>query len=134
MNPARSACVMRGHGPSSNATRAAATARAMSGAAASATLKKRCSVAESITSICSSDDGGTHAPPMKNCSGCRRGAGGSVVVVEVIWPPESCGIGGRSRLQAPLGRVRATSDCRRSTLIGDFRSSMSMVERVEGGS
>ena len=57
---ARSAWVSRGQGPLSNASRAASTARDMSGACASATLKKSCSVAGSITLIAASDDGCTH--------------------------------------------------------------------------
>ena len=63
---ARCSWLMRGQGPWSKAWRAAATARAMSGSLASATLKKTCSLVESMTSITSSDDGFTHSPPMKN--------------------------------------------------------------------
>ena len=67
--PARSACVMAGQGPSSNAARAAPTARDMSSARAAATLKKSSSVPASMTSIVASDDGATHWPPMKKRSG-----------------------------------------------------------------
>ena len=66
---ARSACVMRGQGPSSKAVRAAAMARSMSGACASATRRKTCSECESITSMVEPDDGATHSPPMKKRSG-----------------------------------------------------------------
>jgi hypothetical protein len=71
---------MVGHGPSSNAWRAAPTAFDMSASLASATLKKSCSVAESITSIVASEDGFTHSPPTKNRSGLRSGAVASVVL------------------------------------------------------
>ena len=47
---------------------------AMSGSFASATLKKSCSLVESMTSMTASDEGFTHSPPMKNRSACRRGA------------------------------------------------------------
>ena len=62
--PARSAWVIRGQGPSSNAWRAAPTALAMSASWASATLKKNSSVPESITSMVASELGATHSPPM----------------------------------------------------------------------
>ena len=65
---------MPGQGPSSNAVRAAPTARDMSSARASATLKKSSSVPASMTSIVASDDGATHWPPMKKRSGLLTGA------------------------------------------------------------
>jgi hypothetical protein len=48
----------------SNAFRAASTAREMSAACASATVKYTCSVSESMTLIVESDDGATHCPPI----------------------------------------------------------------------
>src|SRR5262245_40728329 len=68
---ARSACVMRGHGPSSKALRAAATARSTSSTWASATDRKTSSFALSRTSMRERDDGSTHSPPMKKRSGLR---------------------------------------------------------------
>src|SRR5258707_2704952 len=50
----------RGHGPRSNASRAAPAARSMSAAWASATLKNSSSVPESMTSILAAEDGVTH--------------------------------------------------------------------------
>ena len=70
---ARSAWVKRGHGPSSNAARAASTARETSSAFASGTRNAISSVPASITSIVASDDGATQEPPMKNASGCVSG-------------------------------------------------------------
>ena len=64
--PARSACDRLAHGPESNAVRAAPTAREMSPAWASATVRKTSSLVESITLMVLSDDGLTHSPPMKN--------------------------------------------------------------------
>src|SRR5262249_53079192 len=85
MYSARSAWVSVGHGPSSNAVRAASTARAMSAACASATLKATSSVPASMTSIWASDDGATHAPPMKKVSGWAIG-----MVVERAMAVSSC--------------------------------------------
>src|SRR5262245_37870988 len=68
---ARSACVIRGHGPWSKALRAAVTARSTSSTWASATERKTSSVALSRTSMRERDDGSTHSPPMKKRSGWR---------------------------------------------------------------
>ena len=73
---------MRGHGPLSKASRAAATARDMSPSFASGTRKKISSVPESMTSIVASDDGLTHSPPMKNRSAFPSGT--TALLVSVI--------------------------------------------------
>src|SRR6266403_3262800 len=65
---------MRGHGPLSNASRAAETARLTSAYFASATLKYTSSVAGAMISIFASLEGMTHCPPMKNRSGLLMGA------------------------------------------------------------
>ena len=80
---ARCACVRRGHGPSSNALRAAVTARSMSAACASATVKYVSSVVESMTSNVESVEGCTHSPPMKNLSACCNGTAGLSTTVIV---------------------------------------------------
>jgi len=65
---ARSLAAMRGHGPSSNARRAAATARSMSSVVASGTLAMVSSVRGEITSSVSRPVDATHSPPMKSLS------------------------------------------------------------------
>ena len=45
----------------------------MSAACASATVRKTCSVCESITLIFDSEEGVTHCPPMKKRSVCSTG-------------------------------------------------------------
>src|SRR5690606_2016375 len=64
----RSSGDIRGHGPSSNALRAAATAASTSALAASGTLPTYSPVAGERTSMTSDDDGWTHLPPMKSLS------------------------------------------------------------------
>ena len=64
MPSARSAGVMRGHGPSSNAWRAAVTARSMSAGEASGTRPMTSSVCGEMTSIEPVPSGSTHSPPM----------------------------------------------------------------------
>jgi hypothetical protein len=71
---ARSACFMRGHGPRSNALRAAATARFTSASCASATRANSSSVPLLITSITDVLDGEAQLPSMKKRSGCLIGA------------------------------------------------------------
>ena len=65
---ARSAGVMRGHGPSSKAVRAAATAASMSAGDASGTVPITSSVCGEMTSIVSLLWGETHSPPMNSLS------------------------------------------------------------------
>ncbi|NCL73421.1 hypothetical protein AIIKEEIJ_00858 [Rhodococcus sp. YH1] len=65
---ARSAGVIRGQGPSSNALRAAATARSMSASRASGTVAMTSPLIGEITSITASLDGSTHDPPMNSLS------------------------------------------------------------------
>src|SRR5262245_4872857 len=62
---------MRGHGPSSKASRASATARSTSSPWASATERKTSSVALSRTSMREREEGSTQLPPMKKRSGWR---------------------------------------------------------------
>ncbi len=64
---ARSAASMRGHGPSSNARRAAATAASTSAGCASGTVAITSSVTGDMTSITLSLDGATQRPPMNSC-------------------------------------------------------------------
>ena len=64
----RSCGVIRGHGPSSKALRAAATAASTSAAAAIGTLPTYSPVAGECTSMTSAVDGATHLPPMKSLS------------------------------------------------------------------
>ena len=64
MAAARSTGVMWGHGPSSNALRAAATARSASPVDACGTWPITSSVAGEITSMTSEPSGATHSPPM----------------------------------------------------------------------
>jgi hypothetical protein len=66
MMSARSAGLMRGHGPRSKASRAAATALSMSAFVASGTRPITSSVDGEITSIVSEPVAATHLPPMKN--------------------------------------------------------------------
>ena len=66
MMSARSAGLMRGHGPRSNASRAAATALSMSAVVDTGTLPMTSSVAGETTSRVSEPVGATHLPPMKN--------------------------------------------------------------------
>jgi hypothetical protein len=61
---ARSAGVMRGHGPSSKARRAAATARSMSAGVASGTRPMTSSVCGDTTSMVPLPEDSTHSPPM----------------------------------------------------------------------
>jgi hypothetical protein len=61
---ARSRSLVRGHTPSSNARRAAATARSMSGSAASATVAMVAAVEGSTTSKRRPETGSTHSPSM----------------------------------------------------------------------
>src|SRR5687768_13821615 len=63
---ARSAGGVRGHGPSSNAWRAAATARSTSAASASGTWPTTSSVEGETTPKRPVAVGSTHRPPMKN--------------------------------------------------------------------
>src|SRR6266849_9943138 len=78
---ARSAGVMRGQGPRSNASRAAATARSRSASRPSGTRAMTSSVCGETTSIVAALEGGTQVPPMKSrswvCMGrdCLDGAG-----------------------------------------------------------
>src|SRR6516162_4653776 len=83
---ARWACDILGHGPRSNASRAASTARAMSASRASGTLKYGSSVAESMTVMTSEDEGSTHAPPMKKQLSWRIGR----AVVVMAHAPLGC--------------------------------------------
>src|SRR5579871_2226865 len=71
---------MRGQGPLSKALRAAATARLISAACASAMLKNNSSVPELTTSIFDALEGDTHCPLMKNRSGWARGAVAAVMM------------------------------------------------------
>jgi hypothetical protein len=64
----RSCGVIRGHGPSSKALRAAAQAASTSAAAANGTLPTYSPVAGERTSITSEVDGSTQVPPMKSLS------------------------------------------------------------------
>ena len=68
MMSARSAADMRGHGPSSNALRAAATARSTSASLACGTRAIGSSVRGEITSMVSVPWGSTKSPPMKSLS------------------------------------------------------------------
>jgi hypothetical protein len=68
-NSPRTEVGIRGHGPSSKAWRAAATARSMSAAVPSATRPTTASLFGQISSIASSPLGSTHLPPMKSLSG-----------------------------------------------------------------
>ena len=65
---ARSAGVMRGHGPWSNAVRAAATALSMSASVPSGTRPTTSSVAGEITAMVSVPSGATQSPPMNKRS------------------------------------------------------------------
>src|ERR1700722_9578430 len=64
---------MRGHGPRSNASLAAATARLTSASCASATLRNSSSVAQLITLIFEAPEGAAHSPSMKKRPGCLTG-------------------------------------------------------------
>ena len=68
MTAARSFGGVEGHGPLSNAARAAATAASTSAAAASGTLPTYSPVAGQCTSMTSDVDGSVHLPPMKSLS------------------------------------------------------------------
>ncbi len=68
MTAARSFGGVVGHGPLSNAARAAATAASTSAAAASGTLPTYSPVAGQCTSMTSEVDGSVHLPPMKSLS------------------------------------------------------------------
>lgn len=62
----RSSTVIRGQGPSSNARRAAATARSTSPSQACGTRPMTCSVCGEMTSMTSRPSGSTNSPPMKS--------------------------------------------------------------------
>ncbi len=64
----RSAGVMRGQGPWSKASRAAATARSTSASRASGTRPTSSSVVGDTTSNTAVEDGSTHSPPMNRRS------------------------------------------------------------------
>ena len=64
----RSVGVMRGHGPWSTASRAAATARSMSACMASGVRPTSSPVDGEWTSKTEEDDGATHSPPMNRRS------------------------------------------------------------------
>src|SRR5664280_2919489 len=64
----RSVGDMRGHGPCSNASRAAATARSTSAFCASGTLPISSSVVGETTLKIDEDEGSTHSPPMNRRS------------------------------------------------------------------
>ena len=64
----RSSGDIRGHSPSSNAVRAAATARSMSAFVPSGTRPTTSSVWGEMTSMTSVPAGSTHSPPMKSLS------------------------------------------------------------------
>ena len=64
MMSARSAGVMRGHGPASKARRAACTARSTSSVDASGTVAMTSSVSGEITSMVDVPAGSTHSPSM----------------------------------------------------------------------
>ncbi len=68
MTAARSFGGVEGHGPWSNALRAAATAASTSAGAASGTLPTYSPVAGQCTSMTSDVDGSVHLPPMKSLS------------------------------------------------------------------
>ncbi len=68
MTSARSAGAIRGHGPSSNARRAAATAASTSATLAAGTRAKTSSVCGETTPIVSAVAGATQSPPMKSLS------------------------------------------------------------------
>ena len=68
MTSARSAGLICGQGPLSNASRAAATARSTSAVVASGTLAMTSSVWGEITASWSEPAGSTQSPPMKNLS------------------------------------------------------------------
>ncbi len=68
MTAARSFGGVEGHGPLSNAARAAATAASTSAAAAIGTLPTYSPVAGQCTSMTSDVDGSVHLPPMKSLS------------------------------------------------------------------
>ena len=78
----RSAGDIRGHGPSSKACRAAATAASMSAAVPSGTVATSSSLCGEITCSRSPEAGADHSPPMKSASRsrfmvaflCRQGA------------------------------------------------------------
>ena len=108
MYPARSAWVILGHGPMSNASRAAAIALAMSSGPAAATWKYGCSVAESITSICEGVEGATHRPPMKNWSGWCNGAVRLPNGLAILSPLRC----GRSRERPPRCALVNVPGCR----------------------
>ena len=65
---ARSAGAMRGHGPWSNAVRAAATALSMSASVPSGTRATTSSVDGEITAMVSVPSGATQSPPMNKRS------------------------------------------------------------------
>ena len=65
---ARSSGIMRGHGPVSNAARAAAMALSMSAGDASGTVPMTSSVWGEMTSMTPLPSGFTHSPPMNNLS------------------------------------------------------------------
>ena len=64
----RSSGERRGHSPSSNAFRAASTARSMSAVVPSGTRPTTSSVCGEMTSMTSVPAGSTHSPPMKSLS------------------------------------------------------------------
>jgi hypothetical protein len=61
----------------------------MSAASASATVRKTCSVCESMTLIFESDEGATHSPPMKKRSVCLTGTVASPAEVVIGSLPSS---------------------------------------------
>jgi hypothetical protein len=77
---ARSAGGVRGHGPSSNARRAAATARSMSAGSASGTCPTTSSVDGETTPNRSDAAGSTHRPPTKN-AGLSRSCASTATTV-----------------------------------------------------
>ncbi len=97
MMSARSAGAIRGHGPRSNASRAAATARSMSSMVDTGTRPITSSVAGDTTSSVSLPDGATHLPPMKNES-----------LICMVWGPLS----GVRRCWLVPRRARAPTDSR----------------------
>ena len=78
---ARSATDVPGHGPWSNASRAAATARSMSPSFASAKVSTTSSVDGETTGSVSAVVGSTHSPPTKSECGCAIESVGCVWVL-----------------------------------------------------
>jgi hypothetical protein len=88
MTSARSAGSIRGHGPSSNARRAAPTALSMSAALASGTRAMTSSVWGDTTSMVAEVAGATHSPPMNSLSCTCMSSPGRAVRCEWMggWP------------------------------------------------